>query len=233
MANIIEVGTGFAYRRLSLGNEEFARTFKFGPRWTKIKIGILLGMNGESNITTNILFGLCAGTANTFNSATADGWLGIHPATNYPSTVTYSYAAGPPKSYSSSSGIKYRTTKIGATVASVAAGAASGWYFANAPDNLSMWVLTFNKSPANNWIEINSAHAASAAQTAEVNSDFRWYDNMEVEQEGSQRYGMSTANVFSAAYNWAGNPELDSVSFVWGSASPTIDIAHIGVVRFQ
>ena len=231
MANIIEVGTGFAMRRLSLGAEDFSRTFNFGQRWSRIKIGVLWGFNGESTFSSTVLVGVGSGVTNTFNSASCDGFYGLAPVT-YPVAPAWTYAGGPPKGYTNATTNAIVVTKIATTVDATAALSPSGvWAVADAATNLSMWIIDITRNTG--WNRLVSTHAISTTVAIGVNldSDFKFYRNLEHDATTAYPYGMAGTAQESTAVAWTGG-DLDSFSMVWGTASPTVDIAHIGVMRF-
>jgi hypothetical protein len=209
----------------------------FGQRWSKIKITVLLGMNGGSDVTSALLMGLNNGSTNTFNSASSDGFWGIAPVA-YTIAPTWTYAAGPPKTYSHTTGLKVVVTKVGASVTATNAGANPQSYWADASnDGLSMYVITINREESTtlpNWSVLTGITAlpGNAALTTEVNSDFKFYQNLEAfHNTGSvPPYGCSSSPATTGA--WAWTTPLDTFCFIWGS-STTIDIAHIGVLRME
>lgn len=235
MANIVDVSGS---RRLQLGNEEFARTMAIGNRWSKIKIGVTLGFNGAATFSATMLMGLCSGTSNTYNAASTDGFVGVCPVQFTPD-ITWTYGAGPPDYYTNANPGKRVISKIGVTTTNTAGNGSQAWGVASAPTSLSMWVLTiFRGSPEYNsdgWksIYVKSAHPINSGYTIIPmhTEDFAFYKNMENDSD-SGSYAIYTNDAISTALNWTG-PGLDSFSFVWNQASPTVEIGHIGIVRYQ
>jgi len=235
MANIVDVSGS---RRLQLGDEEFARTIAFGSRWSKIKIGITVGFNGAATFTSTMLMGMCAGTANTYKAGSTDGFFGVCPYL-FSSDITWTYAGGPPTAYTNANPSKRIITRIGGTTVDTAGNGSQAWAMASAPTNLSMWVITIYRGSTElnldgwNVLYVQSAHPITAAYAAipMQTEDFMFYKNME--NDYTQGYhGIYNNDATSNAVAWTG-PPLDSFSFVWNKASPTVEIGHIGIVRFQ
>jgi hypothetical protein len=229
MANIIDVSGS---RRLSLGNEEFVRTMMFGSQWTKLKIGVIMGMNGGATFSSTLLMGLCAGTTNTFNSTSCDGFFGI-AALTYPTAPSWTFAASP-NGYTNASGLKKEVHRVGSGAATVTAGNTTpAWAFSDAGSAMSMWSITITKSLGWSHLIAVEAHANTIAQSVlPANFDYPFVINLENENGTSYVWGLQADDTATTEISWAGNPLLDSFSFIWGTASPTLDIAHIGVVRY-
>jgi len=80
-------------RRMSLvGPGEFKRKMIWGEKWKRLRIGLLLRINGGSTITGDFAFGVCSGITNGVGSATCTNFIG---ATTRPgNTNQYTFAAG-------------------------------------------------------------------------------------------------------------------------------------------
>jgi hypothetical protein len=221
MAAIVEVSGS---RRLQLGNEEFTRTFRFGPKWTKIKIGMTLGINGVQNFTARPMLGACSGSVNGFNAPLTDGFLGLCPVAFTGTPLAYV-----PFTFTNGTGNKHMITRIGSTVVDTLVSSSSVWCAAAAPDHLSMWIVTIIKTSWN--VMTISMAATNAASAALSIPDFVFYKNMENEAGTSYQLGLSNDDSIGTTV-WTG-PALDSMSFSWDHVAPSIEIGHVGVVRFQ
>jgi len=71
------IANGRTERRLSLSSGEFARKLYIGSDWHRIRIALLLRVNGASTFTANGFIGLCSGTTNPFGGTT-DNAIGIY-----------------------------------------------------------------------------------------------------------------------------------------------------------
>lgn len=71
------IANGRTERRLSLSSGEFARKLYVGSDWHRLRIAVLLRVNGSSSFTANGFIGLCSGTTNPFGGTT-DNAMGIY-----------------------------------------------------------------------------------------------------------------------------------------------------------
>jgi hypothetical protein len=102
-----------------------------------------------------------------------------------------------------------------------------------------MWIITiYRGSPELNldgWnvLYVQSSHPITAAYAAipMETEDFKFYKNMENDYVTGY-HGVFQNDATSNAVAWTG-PPLDTFSFVWNKASPTVEIGHIGITRFQ
>lgn len=89
---------------LSLGNEEYVRTFSFGSTWTKLRLGVCYSIRSATNIgSASFVLGVCSGKTNPYAAATTTNFVGVNLTSlnSLTGTVTANY--GPPY-YSSVSG---------------------------------------------------------------------------------------------------------------------------------
>jgi hypothetical protein len=226
MAKIVDISGS---RRLQLDNEEFARTFSFGQRWSRLKIGILFGVNGGATFSSTMLMGICSGTTNTFRSPTTDGWYGIAPV-SYGAVPSWTWAAAP-DGYSQAGTTKAIVTRIGSTVTEASVGSVGPWGLPSAPVNLGMYVFTIYRSPGWKSLISQSAYPTTIAAAAVKIESFQFYLNLD-NDAGTSYWSMRNDDAVSTALAWTGG-DLDSFSFVWGTNTPTIEIAHIGVMRIN
>jgi len=71
------IANGRTERRLSLSAGEFARKLYVGGDWHRLRIALLLRVNGATTFTGNGFIGLCSGTTNPFGGTT-DNAIGIY-----------------------------------------------------------------------------------------------------------------------------------------------------------
>jgi hypothetical protein len=71
------IANGRTEKRLSLSAGEFARKLYVGSDWHRLRIALLLRVNGASTFTGNGFVGLCSGTSNPFGGTT-DNSIGIY-----------------------------------------------------------------------------------------------------------------------------------------------------------
>lgn len=228
MAAIVEVGGS---RRLQLGNEEFIRQLNFGPRWSKIRVGIMLGFQGTSTFAGRMLTGICQGTTNGFSAPLTDGGLWI-TGVSYATDPTWTYTNGSPPYYINGSGNKRAVTRIGSTVTDSNSGGSAA-AFAAAAYGISQYFITFTRSPAWNTIINQQAVSTQASQLTIPITDFTFYRNMENEA-GTTYVAMNNDDTAqTTTFTAATMPVLDSFSLYWNRSCPVLEIVHMGVVRFQ
>lgn len=71
------IANGRTERRLSLSSGEFVRKLYIGSDWHRLRIALLLRVNGASTFTADGFVGLCSGTANPFGGTT-DNAIGVY-----------------------------------------------------------------------------------------------------------------------------------------------------------
>jgi len=103
---------------LTLGNEEYLRTFNFGSSWTKVRLGVMCSINQISTVpAVTFAIGVCSGKTNGVGAATTTNFVGINLSSDTGITGTLYANYGPPW-YASSGGLRI-FKKVGSTVTSV------------------------------------------------------------------------------------------------------------------
>lgn len=223
MAAIVEVN---GERRLQMGAEEFVRSFNFGARWTKIRIGMTLGFNGIANCSGNFQLGVCSGTDGLL-APTSGSYYGFQPTVAWQAAQTWTYTSGLYFNNASSNG--YWIVKRGSTFTDTNA-VGTGYYQGWAPYALSWFSIVLTRT---SWNVINgkSSHASNTAQISQPLTDWYFYKNMENEGTAGLWGSADDSHNRTEPANALLDP-LDNVSFSWNRSCPTLEIGNIGVVRF-
>jgi hypothetical protein len=106
-ASIVSTAYGLALnpdKVLTLGNEEYVRTFSFGSAWTKIRLGICYSIRSTTSIgSASFVLGVCSGKTNPYAAATTTNFVGVNLTSSNSLTGTITANYGPPW-YASMSG---------------------------------------------------------------------------------------------------------------------------------
>lgn len=233
MANIVDSVIGD--RAVQLGSEEFVRQMSFGGNWSKIRIGMLLMLNGNSSIATARLgAGVCVGTTNTFSSSSCTGWVGgtndqslgslTYDAVNF----RYGFGGGAATLYSV-------LTKVGNVITTTAGGTNQGWIAAPAGNKPMPFVWEIYKLPtapvgtyAVSCIAPNTT--AQAIACSRTNLMYMLEDEAATSTVFTTYAALTQGN--SASYQTL-NGSPDTVSIIWNKASPTVEFSNLTVVRIS
>lgn len=157
----VELITYGSDRRLELGAAEAVRKMVYGASWNTIRIGLQLGWNDvASSITSSpqLRFGVCNGSSNVLAAATANHVVGV-----IPSASSYTYAAGPPATFSMSN-TSQAFKKVGTTFTNVSFSAGNIFMTANSTVRTGFWLEIVKGSP-NYTVRRALPSSAAAAQT--------------------------------------------------------------------
>jgi len=137
------IANGRTEKRLSLTAGEFARKLYVGGDWHRLRIAVLLRVNGASTFTGNGFIGLCSGTANPFGGTT-DNAVGIYfdPV----NVNSWAFTNGTTADFFAQSVGTRFVTKRGASVTDQGGGAGSdGRRFASDEDHRSLFLLEYRR----------------------------------------------------------------------------------------
>ena len=225
MATIVDIN---GKRRLSLGKEEFARSFNFGGKWSHLTIGIrwsvLTGVNvaaQNSSANNRWRLGICNGNTRTFNSYDTVYWAGVNPNTFNTSTAwTYSAGGGSPylEAYNADCNREYRTgnTTTNVGLVNLTNAVRLGCYDGTG-DTMAMMFLGVVKYSGNLYIYFG--YPSQAQVQANYGADeYTWLSAVETFASGITS-GLTT-NAAVGSPSVSGVPSenslgFDTASFVW------------------
>lgn len=120
---------GRTEQRLNVGqSDQYGRRMPWGGKWNRIKIVLLLRINGSANITTvNSYFGICSGTTNMVSSGTTDNFIGLRTGDG---TGTGTYTVGTASEYFNMPTFRF-VSRRGTTTTDIAAGGSGHHITAN------------------------------------------------------------------------------------------------------
>jgi len=83
---------------LTLGNEEYIRTFNFGSSWSKIRLGLCYSVHYQTVSIGGLtwVLGVCSGKTNGFAAGTTTNFVGVNLTSNSAISGTLSANYGPP-----------------------------------------------------------------------------------------------------------------------------------------
>ncbi len=225
MSHIVESISGD--RRIQLAKEEFVRPMSFGTAWNKIRIGMRLGLSGNSAVVTSLPFyvGVCKGP-NTFLSDSTTDWFGAGLGQSGYGGLTWAFTAGTPSYYTGSSAGCSTTWKVGSTLTWNWGGGTAAIFPANVTTNCAQCFLDITKTSSTQWTpQWWVPTTAAAAQTHITESQF--FLNMENETAPP-----NTASGGTYTWTYTGAGQQDSISIVWFHSWPVMEISTIAVCRF-
>lgn len=120
---------GRTEQRLNMNTaDQYGRRMPWGAKWNRIKIVLLLRINGSANITTvNGYFGVCSGTSNMVSSATTSNFIGLRTGDG---TGTGTYTVGTASEYFNMPSFRF-VSRRGTTTTDIAAGGSGHHITAN------------------------------------------------------------------------------------------------------
>lgn len=120
---------GRAEQRLNVGqSDQYGRRMPWGGKWNRLKIVLLLRINGSANLTTvNSYFGICSGTTNMVSSATTDNYIGLRTGDG---TGGATYVVGTASEYFNMPTFRF-VSRRGTTTTDIAAGGSGHHITAN------------------------------------------------------------------------------------------------------
>jgi hypothetical protein len=241
--NIVQrsIANGRTERRLSLTSGEFARKLYVGSDWHRLRIALLLRVNGSSTFTGNGFVGLCSGTSNPFGGTT-DNSIGIYfdPA----SANSWAFVNGTAKDFFFQSVSTRFVTKRGAGApADFGAGAGSdGRRFAATENARSILFLDISRpvaattaTPVTYSFGMRSTNVTQAefalskrallhTLLASVNANLAGDDTI-VQVSGSAGTTVTNSTTFDESTG-----VLDTLNIRWDGAHP-LEICGMGVFK--
>lgn len=220
---------------LALKSDEYIRQLSIKNNWTKIRIGVLLAIDGTGDINwSDWGFGICSYPYGML-SWTCPIWYGFTP-TVIANNTTLSYVAGTAPYYNCPGNIsRYRE---GQTDSAVTSSGASAYIATNTgtPQRRSLLVLEATKSAGNLAINMWGTLATAQAQV-----DFT-YANM-LEAISGTPGALPTIAGATPLANWSpGSQTLavteavtgpwDAVSVFWNKADYALEIYGVAVYRY-
>jgi len=201
------IANGRTEKRLSLNNGEFARKLYIGSDWHRLRIALLLRVNGATTFTANGFIGLCSGTANPFGGNT-DNAIGAYfdPA----SVGSWVFTNGVTKDFFAQSVSTRFVTKrgVGAPVDHGVGAGSDGRRFASTEALRTMFFLEVARP----------VFATSATSVA-----YSW--GMRSTNATNAEFSLSKRSLFDVALDSANNSGLaqdDTIVTVTGSGSTTV-----------
>lgn len=219
-------------RRLQLGNESYVRRMGFGASWSRIRIGIRFAINGRSNIfVPYLILGVCADPGSVPTNDRSNGTMGAMMQSTGGKDFLY-LARQANNSYYNTQVNSFATyTKLDYTVGGATQsfiGAVGGGCSANTYEpNCFMIGLAKNNNiyTLTEGIQPTPAQAAAGTKTA---AQFL----VDMDNETGTGFSGLSRSTYGAALLTTHTP-MPYVFVSWSKATPTIEITHIAVTRFQ
>jgi hypothetical protein len=223
MADIVEIAAGD--RRLQLGKEEFGRTFQFGTKWIKLRLGFLATWQYTLATFSSAgpVFGICQGTTDMYRSASCTDFIGVGWSSNYPVVSTWTGNTTRYTHPGSSFTHKF-ISNIGGVEATTAGIVVAGNIDA-APTIHQMFLVDVTKQPGR---VVLQARTHSAAGT-DCNLD-NFYRNM---QNESNTMSPAQGTTTTTGVTYTGNALWDTVNIVWDRWNPLMQISGVLVMRYR
>lgn len=219
---------GIIQKRLALTSGEIGRMMRFGDKWNKIQIGVLVRIDSIAALTAmNYYLGVCSGTSDMAGSATCANFIG--QAGSAAGTITWATAA-----------YNQQDTLVSSGTAAVTRRGNTNTLLGNPG---ALVIPTTEASLGMLWMEVNRAKFANNAASVTYTSRYRAVAaasanaGMSMMKEaflntihgglGSDPIVGSVDSSFASAFDQS-TGALDTFNFVWNSAVP-IEVAAVAV----
>lgn len=231
MASIVNV---LSENALQLSQEEFVRGMTFGNSWNKVRVGMLVRVNGAATVNTARLhIGLNNGTTNTLASSTCSGYMAVRPGAT--PSVNYVYD-GVNNRYNVSNSNYFFSYyfKIGNSVTEslIAAFTGDSYVSASTSAGFSLMAAEFRRTAVN---QIQSAlfYMTAAQYTFGTPTTSDLYAIMENEAMTGWAANWLTVTSFTTLSSLAaGLMQLDSVSIYWNNLATPLEIGCLMAAKY-
>jgi hypothetical protein len=204
---------------MAISNDQIGRTLKIGSNWTKLAIGMRVGIPGSTTIVgAGFAMGMCNGTTNMFKSATTNNFFGITSSGNATfSSNTFSTAFQVTR--------RVNVTNTNTAVANAMLGNLD--LGGGADGRLHLLVVLLTKAAGN--IDFTTIYSNNAVSGVTLISRTDWIHNMEADPMIVPQAGYAITNTAGFALDEATNGILDTVNISWAAAT-ALHIADLGIV---
>lgn len=222
MSFIVETMPGD--RRFQMGREEFLRPMIIGTNWNKIRIGVRLGLTGNSTFTLGSFgIGVCQGNSGYLADTTVD-WFGGWTTQSGITGNTVTFNAGTPNYYQLTSGTTAVWKRNNTTTTNTTATPAIFLPTQPTAFRQQLFCDILKGSPsytATLW----APNTAGLGQTDIGEASFL----QSMENEGTPTSVVAGSGV---AVTYSGSGLHDTISLIWTRCCPVIEISTIAVARY-
>lgn len=205
---------------ISISNDQIGRTFQIGSNWTRLAVGVRIGIDANVTLTnTGFAFGMCSGTTNMFKSATTNNFFGITstgPATFSANTFSLPFFAA-------------RRVGVTETNTSVSSLLLGNMTLAGGSDGrLHTLIVQLTKTNTGT-IDFSTIYSNNTVSGVVLQSRSDWINSMESEPLVAPNAGYTRTDTTGFSIDEATNGVLNTVNVSWAQAAALL-IADIGIV---
>lgn len=233
-----------AQKRLSLVNGQYARSFAFGAKWNAIRIGILARINGAATLASRLAFGVCNGVDNVYNDATCNNFSGMVTGYDQGTTDDWTLSNRTQGDVFLSGAHENVWRRSGSADTAVAGSFSTNPVaFPATEANLNFYFVDIVRPVFTGNTAITYSHyiwTSGTAAKAEFHISRMTWRQFMLDREGPTQSTTNTGIVqagTAGAFDTASVTEttgvFDSMCLWWENATSALEIAAIGVVKFN
>jgi hypothetical protein len=224
MANIVQF---LSDNRIQMGAEEIFRPMAWGTRWSKLRIGMRIGINAQTSFNNGLFaVGVSQGNLGYGSSAPTDYFGGYWGGTTGPTPNTFAFTQGATVSFFTTQSGQITAVQRSGNQGGIGTIGASAANFAAGP-NRSIYFCTITKGAS---YTITSTVPTNPSNAGDCS--YATFLNMLDDDAGTSWTNYFAITTFSPTVPVGNSPQLmDTVTVYWNHSFPTIDISDLVVVR--